>query len=59
MSFSDRSSADPVEERASEQDPMPAFSTPQPSLQHSDPVAMPTMERILACGVNHWYADVL
>ena len=23
--------------------------------QHSDPVAMPTMERILASGVNHWY----
>ena len=26
--------------------------------KHSDPVAMPTKERILACGVYHWYADV-
>ena len=62
MSFSDRRSTDPVEERASELDEQDVmrkkFKSSQTSLEHdqpSDPVAMPTMARILAYGVNKWY----
>ena len=58
MSFSDRRSTDPVEERASELDMRKKFKSSQTSLEHdqpSDPVAMPTMARILAYGVNKWY----
>ena len=57
MSFYDRINADPVGDHASNQDIMPEESNSQTSLQHhqhSDLVAMPTLERILACGVNHW-----
>ena len=57
MSFFDRRSADPAGERASqldEQDVMrkklKSSDTSSELNQHSDAVAKPTMERILACG---------
>ena len=63
MSFSDRRSTDPVEERASELDEQDImrkkFKSSQKSLEHNqhfDPVVMSTAERIRACGVNHWYS---
>ena len=62
MSFSDRI-ADPEGERSSEIDEQDVmrkkFKISETSSEHnpnSDLVAMSTMERILACGVNHWYA---
>ena len=60
MSTSDRTNDDPVwnEACAFELNVMPEESKISTSLQHyqnSDPVAMPTMQRILACGVNHWH----
>ena len=67
MSTSDRTNDDPVWNEASafELDAIPEESKNQIFLQHSDPVAMPTMEiekafvptieKIRACGVSYWF----
>ena len=60
MSFSDKI-VDPVGERSSDLDEQDViqkkFKCRQTSLEHSphsDPVAMTTVEKIRACGVNLW-----
>ena len=64
MSNSDKINADPEGERASDLDEQDVvqkkFKSSQKSLennQNSDQESIPTIVRILECGINHWYAE--